>query len=88
MRSIKFIIAIALSISGVFIAATSLSQALEGWALVLLILSLATLLLAFVTPLFIKRTRGGRKRSGLPSRYEREKDPWRALSAGEDPTER
>lgn len=88
MKSLKVLIAIALAISGVFIAAQSLSQALEAWALVLLALSLTTLLLAFLAPLFIKRSRGGRKRSGLPSRYEREKDPWRALSAGEDPTER
>jgi hypothetical protein len=88
MRSVKVIVAILLSTSGIIIAAESLSQALQVWALLLLALSLTSLLLALIAPLFIKRMRGGRKRSGLPSRYEREKDPWRALSAGEDPTER
>ncbi|MFM8254281.1 MAG: hypothetical protein ACKN9O_03535 [Actinomycetota bacterium] len=88
MRSVKVIVAILLSTSGIIIAAQSLSQALQVWALLLLALSLTSLLLALIAPLFIKRKRGGRKRSGLPSRYEREKDPWRALSAGEDPTER
>jgi|GEM_PF-1595633 len=88
MRSVKVIVAIVLSTSGVIIAAQSLSQALQVWALLLLALSLTSLLLALIAPLFIKRMRGGGKRSGLPSRYEREKDPWRALSAGEDPTER
>ncbi|MFM7499284.1 MAG: hypothetical protein ACKO3U_00975 [Actinomycetota bacterium] len=88
MRSVKVIVAIILSTSGIIIAAQSLSQALQVWALLLLALSLTSLLLALIAPLFIKRMRGGRKRSGLPSRYEREKDPWRALSAGEDPTER
>lgn len=88
MRSVKVIVAILLSTSGIIIAAQSLSQALQVWALLLLALSLTSLLLALIAPLFIKRMRGGRKRSGLPSRYEREKDPWRALSAGEDPTER
>jgi len=88
MRSVKVIVAILLSTSGIIIAAESLSQALQVWALLLLALSLTSLLLALIAPLFIKRMRDGRKRSGLPSRYEREKDPWRALSAGEDPTER
>lgn len=88
MRSVKVIVAILLSTSGIIIAAQSLSQALQVWALLLLVLSLTSLLLALIAPLFIKRMRGGRKRSGLPSRYERVKDPWRALSAGEDPTER
>ncbi|MBM3703459.1 MAG: hypothetical protein FJW54_00110 [Actinobacteria bacterium] len=88
MRSVKVIVAILLSTSGIIIAAQSLSQALQVWALLLLALSLTSLLLALIAPLFIKRMRDGRKRSGLPSRYEREKDPWRALSAGEDPTER
>ncbi len=87
MRSVKFIVAIILSTSGALIAAQSLSQALQAWALLLLMLSLTSLLLALIAPLFMRRMRGGRKRSGLPSRYEREKDPWRALSAGEDPTE-
>ncbi len=86
-RAFKFIFAITFSISGILIAAQSLSESLAMWSLLLLFFSLMTLLLAALAPLFLKRIRGGRKRSGLPSRYERERDPWRALSAGEDPTE-
>ena len=49
-------------------------------ALVALIAVVALLL----RPLFVRR---GARRAGLPSRYERVRDPWRALDKGEDPTE-
>jgi hypothetical protein len=46
-------------------------------------LALASSLILIIRPLYARR---GSRRSGLPSRYERVKDPWRALDKGEDPT--
>lgn len=53
------------------------------WSLSLMFLSLMASLALIIRPLYSRR---GSRRSGLPSRYERVKDPWRALDKGEDPT--
>lgn len=72
---------------GVFIAARALVSELTLWALLLLVISILILLVAIARPLFVKRGGKGRARAGLPSKYERVEDPWRALSAGRDPTD-
>ncbi|MFZ9926624.1 MAG: hypothetical protein ACO3FB_02395 [Candidatus Nanopelagicaceae bacterium] len=53
------------------------------WSLSLMFLSLMASLTLIIRPLYSRRSS---RRSGLPSRYERVKDPWRALDKGEDPT--
>jgi uncharacterized membrane protein YbhN (UPF0104 family) len=72
-----------ISFISLYFAAQSLSRKLELWSAVVLFCSLLTLAVILVRPLFKKRDKG---RSGLPPRYERVKDPWRALDKGEDPT--
>lgn len=85
MRIIKVIAPIALALGGIVLSARLLSHELSTGALALLALSLTLLFASLIRPMFIRR---GRNRAGLPSRYERVKDPWRALDAGEDPTQR
>lgn len=87
MKIIKFIAPISLGCIGLGISAKALVGELTTWALLLFISSLVVLLVMLLRPLFIKRNRGSVKSSGLPSKYERVRDPWRALSAGQDPTE-
>lgn len=87
MRLAKIALPALLGIVGIVISARSLTQAPELWALSLLLLSSLLIIVSLIRPLFTNRGRGGKKRSGLPSKYERERDPWRSLSAGRDPTE-
>jgi hypothetical protein len=87
MRLAKILLPALLGILGIVIAARSLAETLQSWSLILLLLSSLLLLISLVRPMFTNRVRGGKKRSGLPSKYERERDPWRSLSAGRDPTE-
>lgn len=83
-RLLKLLLPLAASIIGIAVSARFLSEELSIGALLLLLLSLLLLLFALLRPLFIRR---GRARSGLPSRYERIPDPWRALDKGKDPTD-
>lgn len=87
MRWLKRVLPLAIGITGLIISARALSTELTLWALLLLLSALLLLLFSLARPMFAKRVRGGRARSGLPSKYERVEDPWRALSAGRDPTE-
>lgn len=87
MRFVKIVTPALIGITGIIIAARSLEVELHFWALILLLISLLLVLISLVRPMYAKRVRGGRKRSGLPSKYERMEDPWRSLSAGHDPTE-
>ena len=87
MHLVKRVLPLAISIAGLVISARALAGELTLWALILLLFSLLLLLFSLARPMFAKRGESGRKRSGLPSKYERVQDPWRALSAGQDPTE-
>ena len=87
MRVLKSLAPALLGIVGIIISARALEVELHVWALILLLLSLLLVLISLMRPMFTRRVRGGKKRSGLPSKYEREQDPWRSLSAGRDPTE-
>lgn len=87
MRLAKIVLPALLGIIGIIISSRSLAVALQLWSLILLLLSSLLLLVSLARPMFTKRAQGGKKRSGLPSKYERERDPWRSLSAGRDPTE-
>ena len=87
MRVMKFLLPLVLAIIGAFISAQALASELTTWAVLLLLTSTVLAVTLLLRPLFAKRISGSQKRSGLPSKYERIQDPWRALSAGQDPTE-
>ena len=87
MRLLRKVLPLTTGIVGLMISARALSTELTLWALLLLVVALVLLLFSLARPMFAQRVRGGRARSGLPSKYERVQDPWRALSAGQDPTE-
>jgi membrane protein implicated in regulation of membrane protease activity len=72
-----------ISFISLYFAAQSLGRKLELWSAAVMLCSLLTLIAVLLRPLFKRR---GKRSSGLPSRYERVKDPWRALDKGEDPT--
>lgn len=73
-----------LSLVALVISTRNLALKLELWSLSMLVIALMLLTVIAVRPMF--RKRAGR-RSGLPSRYERVEDPWRALDKGQDPTQ-
>lgn len=87
MRLARRALPLAIGIAGLIMSARALSSELTLWALLLLSFALLLLLFSLVRPMFVNRARSGRARSGLPSKYERVQDPWRALSAGQDPTD-
>ena len=62
----------------------NLARTLERWSLALFVLSLIALVSLVISSLFRRRKSG---KSGLPARYERVRDPWRAMDKGLDPTE-
>ena len=62
----------------------NLARTLEWWSLALFMFSLIALVTLVISSLFRRRKSG---KSGLPARYERVRDPWRALDKGLDPTE-
>lgn len=72
-----------ISLVALYLSAQSLGSKLELWSAAVMLCSLLTLAAILIRPLFKRR---GKRSSGLPSRYERVKDPWRALDKGEDPT--
>ena len=82
-HTVSYFAALALSISALIFSTQSLARSLEMWSASLMFLALASSLILIIRPLYARR---GSRRSGLPSRYERVKDPWRALDKGEDPT--
>lgn len=83
MRKGKNVALLIIALLALIFASRNLSERLELWSVALALLSLITLVVLLLRPLFARR---GAKRAGLPSRYERVKDPWRALDKGEDPT--
>ncbi len=86
MRILKSAVSLAIGLVGLVISARALNSELSLWALLLLFCASLLVLITLLRPLFVRRSRGKQKSSGLPSKYERVQDPWRALSAGQDPT--
>lgn len=84
MRKKKSLALLLLALLALLFASRNLSERLEVWSAVLAFVALATVVALLLRPLFVRR---GARRAGLPSRYERVRDPWRALDKGEDPTE-
>lgn len=84
MRRFHKLIVVLPTIAALIISMRHLAIALELWSLIVFAGALIVLLIIALQPLF--RRRSGR-RTGLPSRYERVIDPWRALDKGEDPTQ-
>ena len=62
----------------------NLARTLEWWSLALFMFSLIALATLVISSLFRRRKSG---KSGLPARYERVRDPWRAMDKGLDPTD-
>lgn len=84
MRKQKSLALLLLALIALLFASRNLSEHLEVWSVVLALVALITVVALVLRPLFVRR---GARRAGLPSRYERVSDPWRALDKGEDPTE-
>ena len=87
MRAIKLLLPLSLAVAGIFISSKALASELTAWAALLLLTSTICTVTLLLRPLFTTRKSGNQLRSGLPSKYERTQDPWRALSSGQDPTE-
>ena len=62
----------------------NLARTLEWWSLALFMFSLIALATLVISSLFRRRKSG---KSGLPARYQRVRDPWRAMDKGLDPTD-